>query len=76
MTLMTSLPRVSSRNAGSGAEKETGARWGTGARMRHNGEPVAWWGPIVMNSRQELETAIEEYREGTFIKHGRPVRVR
>ena len=36
------------------------------------GEPVAWWGPIVMNTRQELETAIEEYREGTFIKHGTP----
>jgi hypothetical protein len=34
------------------------------------GEPVAWWGPIVMNTRQELETAIEEYREGTFIKRG------
>ena len=36
------------------------------------GEPVAWWGPIVMNTRQELETAIEEYQEGTFLKHGAP----
>ena len=36
------------------------------------GEPVAWWGPIVMNTRQELETAIEEYQEGTFIKVGTP----
>ncbi|HEV8593939.1 MAG TPA: pirin family protein [Thermoplasmata archaeon] len=34
------------------------------------GEPVAWWGPIVMNTRQELETAIQEYQEGTFIKVG------
>ncbi len=34
------------------------------------GEPVAWWGPIVMNTRRELETAIEEYQEGTFIKKG------
>jgi redox-sensitive bicupin YhaK (pirin superfamily) len=33
------------------------------------GEPVAWYGPIVMNSRQELEIAFEEYRNGTFIKH-------
>lgn len=32
-------------------------------------EPVAWWGPIVMNTRKELEVAIEEYQSGTFIKH-------
>jgi hypothetical protein len=31
-------------------------------------EPVAWRGPIVMNSKEELETAFREYREGTFIK--------
>jgi quercetin 2,3-dioxygenase len=31
-------------------------------------EPVAWRGPIVMNTREELETAFREYREGTFIK--------
>jgi redox-sensitive bicupin YhaK (pirin superfamily) len=34
-------------------------------------EPVAWWGPIVMNNRRELETAIEEYQHGTFIKVGK-----
>jgi redox-sensitive bicupin YhaK (pirin superfamily) len=34
-------------------------------------EPVAWYGPIVMNSREELQTAFEEYRNGTFIKHTR-----
>lgn len=33
------------------------------------GETIAWYGPIVMNSREELETAFQEYREGTFIKH-------
>jgi redox-sensitive bicupin YhaK (pirin superfamily) len=33
------------------------------------GEPVAWWGPIVMNSEAELKTAFEEYANGTFIKH-------
>jgi redox-sensitive bicupin YhaK (pirin superfamily) len=32
------------------------------------GEPVAWNGPIVMNTREELATAFREYREGTFIK--------
>jgi hypothetical protein len=32
-------------------------------------EPIAWQGPIVMNTREELRTAFEEYRQGTFIKH-------
>jgi len=32
-------------------------------------EPVAWYGPIVMNTEEELETAFEEYRNGTFLKH-------
>lgn len=31
-------------------------------------EPVAWHGPIVMNTQEELETAFREYQEGTFIK--------
>jgi hypothetical protein len=34
------------------------------------GEPVAWWGPIVMNSRLEIEKAIHEFQEGTFVKKG------
>jgi len=32
------------------------------------GEPVAWGGPIVMNTREELDLAFEEYRNGNFIK--------
>jgi redox-sensitive bicupin YhaK (pirin superfamily) len=32
------------------------------------GEPVAWYGPIVMNTAEEIRTAFEEYRKGTFIK--------
>ena len=32
------------------------------------GEPVAWAGPIVMNTQEELEVAFEEYRARTFIK--------
>jgi len=33
------------------------------------GEPVAWYGPIVMNSEEELQVAFKEYQNGTFIKH-------
>lgn len=33
-------------------------------------EPVAWAGPIVMNTQDELKTAFEEYENGTFLKHG------
>jgi len=36
------------------------------------GEPVAWYGPIVMNTDEELETAFREYRDGTFVKVGAP----
>jgi redox-sensitive bicupin YhaK (pirin superfamily) len=37
-------------------------------------EPVAWWGPIVMNTRRELEQAVEEFHNGSFVKVGRPRR--
>jgi hypothetical protein len=32
-------------------------------------EPVAWYGPIVMNTDEELRRAYNELRDGTFIKH-------
>ncbi len=31
-------------------------------------EPIAWYGPIVMNTQEELRTAFEELQRGTFIK--------
>ncbi|NPV87167.1 MAG: pirin family protein [Anaerolineae bacterium] len=34
------------------------------------GEPIAWRGPIVMNSQEELRLAFDELQKGTFIKHG------
>lgn len=34
-------------------------------------EPIAWHGPIVMNTQAELRLAFEEYQRGTFLKHGR-----
>lgn len=33
------------------------------------GEPVAWYGPMVMNTNEELRVAFEEYQKGTFIKY-------
>ncbi len=33
-------------------------------------EPIAWKGPIVMNTPEELDKAFEEYRNGTFVRHG------
>jgi redox-sensitive bicupin YhaK (pirin superfamily) len=33
------------------------------------GEPIAWRGPIVMNSQEELTLAFDEYKAGTFTKH-------
>ncbi len=31
-------------------------------------EPVSWGGPIVMNTREELDLAFKELRAGTFLK--------
>jgi len=36
------------------------------------GEPVAWQGPIVMNTETELRRAYAELHDGTFIKHAAP----
>lgn len=32
------------------------------------GESVAWYGPIVMNTEDEIKLALEEYQNGTFVK--------
>jgi len=36
-------------------------------------EPVAWYGPIVMNRQDELQEAIRELRRGDFIKTKKPI---
>lgn len=33
-------------------------------------EPVAWHGPIVMNTREELRQAFQELKDDTFLRHG------
>ena len=66
-------------------EPETLAQYGDGDKLnlssgdeglrflllsgRPIGEPVAWHGPIVMNTEEELRIAFDEYRNGTFLKH-------
>lgn len=35
--------------------------------MPHH-DPIAWRGPIVMNTQEELQEAFEEYRKGTFLR--------
>jgi redox-sensitive bicupin YhaK (pirin superfamily) len=35
-------------------------------------EPVAWGGPIVMNTEEELDEAFRELDNKTFIKHKKP----
>jgi redox-sensitive bicupin YhaK (pirin superfamily) len=36
-------------------------------------EPVAWGGPIVMNTQEELNLAFSELQDKTFIKHDKPL---
>ncbi len=48
--------------------KETGGRFVFIAGVPIH-EPIAWSGPIVMNSREELVSAFKELEEGHFIKN-------
>jgi redox-sensitive bicupin YhaK (pirin superfamily) len=32
-------------------------------------EPVAWYGPIVMNTREQLAEAMNDLNTGNFIRH-------
>jgi redox-sensitive bicupin YhaK (pirin superfamily) len=36
-------------------------------------EPIVWSGPVVVNTREELDQAFRELREGTFIKAKKPI---
>jgi redox-sensitive bicupin YhaK (pirin superfamily) len=32
-------------------------------------EPVAWYGPIVINAQEQLQKVFQELGSGTFLKH-------
>ena len=34
-------------------------------------QPIAWDGPVVMNTKEELNTAFKQIEENTFINHNR-----
>lgn len=55
---------------GSSVEVSTGSE---GARFllaagKPLGQPIAWYGPIVMNSRSELEEAVYDLQTGNFVR--------
>ncbi|PKO13944.1 MAG: hypothetical protein CVU39_16315 [Chloroflexi bacterium HGW-Chloroflexi-10] len=70
-----------------GAENQTLILWGDGDTVQVNTtdqpvrflliagkplhEPVAWYGPVVMNTQAELQIAFQELQNGTFIKKGK-----
>jgi redox-sensitive bicupin YhaK (pirin superfamily) len=35
-------------------------------------EPVAWYGPIVRNTQEELRTAFDDLKRGTFLNVPNP----
>lgn len=71
--MLTERGRPSSTNGG-GEEVRIAAAGGSLrfllAAGRPLGEPVAWRGPIVVNTEEELDEAFAAYRAGTFQDHG------
>ena len=71
----STIPAKSAVLFGEGDTVSVSAGADTGARFaffcaKPLREPVAWGGPIVMNTREELEQAYDELRRGKFIRRG------
>jgi len=47
---------------------DQGIRFLLGLGQAESRTPVAWYGPIVMNTQQELQQAFNDLRNGTFIR--------
>ncbi|SEM04745.1 pirin family protein [Halomonas daqiaonensis] len=66
----TVVPQGRLASLGSGEQLALASREGAEALLlagEPHGEPIAHYGPFVMNARAELEQALNDYREGTFI---------
>ncbi|HJV06665.1 MAG TPA: pirin family protein [Chromobacteriaceae bacterium] len=61
MAILNQTPQA----AGINVHSRDGARFLLVAGQPLN-EPIAQWGPFVMNSREELETAFDDFRSGRF----------
>ncbi|MBR9885606.1 MAG: pirin family protein [Oceanospirillales bacterium] len=65
------VPRESAAELGAGNSLQLEAG-GNGARLlivaaKPIGEPVVQYGPFVMNTSEEIEQALQDYRDGTFV---------